>query len=176
MPSTTVARPSSTEYAPYYGRYVSQVPDEDFLDALERQGRETVALLEQIDEKQSQYRYAPDKWSIREVVGHLTDSERVFTYRALAFARGEAAPLPSFDEKEWAGVSSAGTRRLSDLVAEFQAVRAATLALFSSFSEEEWARSGVASSNPVTVRALAYIAAGHERHHLNVLREKYLSS
>jgi hypothetical protein len=172
----TVVRPKENEYAPYYGRYVATVPDGDFLGALERQGRETIAILEGIDEAKSQHRYEPGKWSIREVLGHLSDTERVFTYRALAFARGETAQLPSFDENAWAGTSSAGSRRFADLVAEFQAVRAATLALFRSFTDEEWARSGIASGNPVTVRALAYITAGHERHHLRILRERYLSS
>lgn len=176
MAVTTVARPKTGEYAPYYARYISTVPDGDFLEALERQGRETVGVLQAIDETKSQFSYAPGKWSIREVVGHLTDAERVFTYRALSFARGATSPLPSFDENDWAKISPAGKRLLSDLVGEFKAVRAATLALFRSFSEEEFARSGVASGNQVTVRALAYITAGHERHHLNVLREKYLSA
>lgn len=176
MPAMTIARPKDTEYAPYYGRYVATVPDDDFLEALERQGRETIAVLQEIDEAKSQHRYEPGKWSIREVVGHVCDAERVFTYRALAFARGETAQLPSFDENAWAGTSSAGTRRFADLVAEFKAVRAATLALFRSFTDEEWTRTGIASGNPCTVRALAYITAGHERHHLRILREKYLSS
>ncbi len=174
--ATTIARPKDSEYAPYYGRYIGTVPDDDFLDALERQGRETVDLLEKIGEGESTYRYAPGKWNIREVVGHVTDTERVFTYRALAFARGETAHLPSFDEQKWAGASSAGTRPLKELIAEFKAVRAATLSLFQSFSEEELVRSGMASDNPVSVRALAFITAGHERHHVNVLREKYLSA
>jgi uncharacterized damage-inducible protein DinB len=176
MTHISIARPTSGEYAPYYARYVGTVPDGDLLEVLERQGRETVALLQSIDETKSQFRYAPGKWSIREVVGHLTDAERVFTYRALSFARGSTSPLPSFDEKEWANMSTAASRSLSDLIEEFRAVRAATLALFRSFSNDEFARSGIASDNPVTVRALAYITAGHERHHQGVLRDKYLSA
>jgi hypothetical protein len=173
MATVTIARPASTEYAQFYGGYVSQVPDGDLLEHLERQGRETVALLRGISEQQSQHRYAPGKWTIREVVGHMSDTERVFTYRALSFARGEGASLPSFDENAWAETSNAGTRSLTDLIDELAAVRAATVALFRGFTDEEFARAGVASNNPITVRAIAYIVAGHERHHIKILRERY---
>jgi hypothetical protein len=175
MPKT-IARPASSEYAPFYGGYVGAVPDGDFLPLLERQGSETVALLRAVSEKTSQHRYAPGKWSIREVVGHLTDAERVFTYRALSFARGDATPLPSFDENTWAATSNADRRPLADLIGDFEAVRAATLALLRGFDEEQFARAGIASGHQVTVRALAYIVAGHERHHVRILRERYLSS
>jgi hypothetical protein len=174
--ASTIVRPATTEYAPYYGRYVGAVPDGDFLALLESQGRETVSLLRGISEKKSLHRYAPDKWSIREVVGHVNDAERVFTYRALSFARGDPAPLPSFEENVWAKTSNAEARSLSDLIEDFAAVRAATLALFRGFSEEQFARSGIASGNQVTVRAIAYIVAGHERHHVKILRERYLTT
>ncbi|MEX2178279.1 MAG: DinB family protein [Gemmatimonadaceae bacterium] len=173
MASMVVARPSQSEYAPFYGGYVAAVPDGDFLALLERQGRETMAALGTVTEERAGFRYAPGKWSIREVMGHLTDAERVFTYRALHFARGAGTPLPSFDENAWAEVAGAERRTLSEHLAEFAAVRAATIALFHGFSEVEFGRSGTASGNPVSVRALAYITAGHERHHLTVLREKY---
>jgi hypothetical protein len=173
MANATIARPGATEYAPYYGAYISQVPDGNLLSQLEQQGRETAALLRGIDEKKSQHRYAPGKWTIREVVGHLVDAERVFTYRAVTFARGDPTKLPSFDENVWAKTSNAARRSMADLIAEFEAVRAATIALFRGFSDEEFARSGTASNNPVSVRALAYIVAGHERHHVKVLHDRY---
>ena len=175
MTTTTVARPASTEYAPFYAGYVAGVPDGDLLTLLERQAEETAGLVGGISEQQSQHRYAPGKWTIRQVLGHIVDGERVFTYRALTFARGDAGPLPSFDENAWAAGSNAGQRTMQDLLAEYRAVRASTVALFRSFGDAEFARSGVASQNPITVRALAYIVAGHERHHLKILRERYLT-
>jgi hypothetical protein len=175
MPPITVPRPDVSEYAPFYAGYVAGVPDGDLIALLEQQGRETVALLGAISEEKSDHRYAPGKWTIREVLGHIIDGERVFSYRALTFARGDAGPLPSFDENAWAAASNAGRRTMQDLLTEYRAVRAATVALFRSFGEAEFARSGIASKNPVTVRALAYIVAGHERHHVRILRERYLS-
>lgn len=175
MAAITVRRPSTTEYAPFYAGYVAGVPDGDLIEHLERQAEKTVALLGAISEEKSQHRYAPGKWTIREVLGHVIDGERVFTYRALTFARGDTGPLPSFDENAWAATSNAGRRDMKELLVEYRAVRAATVALFRSFGEDDFARSGTASKNPVTVRALAYIVAGHELHHLKILRERYLS-
>jgi hypothetical protein len=173
MPSVTVQRPKVGEYKPYYDTYISLVPDGDLLAQLERQARETVTLLRGVSEDQSQYRYAPGKWSIREVVGHLSDSERVFAYRALTFAREDPTALPSFDENTWAAKSNAGSRSLKDLAAEFVTVRQSTLALFRSFTNEHFARSGVASDHAISVRALAYIITGHERHHVKILHDRY---
>lgn len=174
--ATMIARPASNEYAPYYGGYIGAVPDGDLLALLETQGRDTVALLRAVSEQKSQHRYAPGKWTIREVLGHVNDAERVFTYRALSFARGDETPLPSFDEGPWAAASNADSRGMAELIEDFEAVRAATLTLFRGFGEDQFARSGIASGNRVTVRALAYIVAGHERHHVRILRERYLSS
>lgn len=174
MTSFTIPRPASSEYAPYYSGYVGAVPDGDLLTLLERQGRETVKLLRGVNEKKSQYRYAPGKWTIREVAGHVSDAERVFTYRALRFARGDATPLASFDENAWGAATNADMRPLADHIEELAAIRAATLALFRGLSEEQFARSGIASGHQITVRALAYITAGHERHHVKILRERYL--
>lgn len=171
--TTGIERPGQGEYNPYYQRYLTDVPDGDLLELLQLQGAEMVSLLRSISEDKSTYRYEPGKWSVREVVGHVVDTERVFTYRALAFARGEKAPLPSFDENQWAGVSNAAHRRLADLTDECIAVRAATLALFRGLAPADFARAGVASDSTVTVRALAWITAGHERHHLRLLRERY---
>ena len=166
-------RPAPTEYAKFYHGYVSAVPEGDLLEILREQGDDTARLLRAISEEKSRFRYAPGKWSIREVAGHMADAERVFTYRALTFSRGDPGPLPSFEENAWAAASSADRRPLADHVAELTAIRAATLALFRGFTPTELARVGTASGNPVTVRALAYITAGHERHHIKVLRERY---
>ena len=135
MVSTTIGRPAAGEYAPYHGGYVGEVPEGDVLALLERQGKETIALLQGVGEAKSGHRYAPGKWSIREVVGHIIDAERVFTYRALTFARGDPNALPGFDENGWATVSNADARTLASLIDELSAVRAATLALFRSFGD-----------------------------------------
>jgi hypothetical protein len=170
----TVPRPVEGDCAPYYFTYISEIAaDEDVLAVLAGLDRSTAALLAPLTEAQAGHRYAPGKWTVREVVGHVADSERVFAYRALSIARGDAAPLPGFEENEWAAVSNADRRPLVDLLAELRAVRAASLALFQGFGAAEWERSGTASGKPVTVRALPYIIAGHERHHLAVLRERY---
>ena len=166
-------RPGASEAAPYYFRYIDLVPSGDVLSVLEGQTSETVALLERISEERSRHRYAPDKWSIRQVLSHVNDAERVFASRALWFARGFESPLPSFDQETSAAAAGADERTWASHVDEFQAVRAATLALFRSLPPEAWARRGVASGTPVTVKALAYIVAGHVFHHAAVLRERY---
>ncbi|OLB16145.1 MAG: hypothetical protein AUH07_01690 [Gemmatimonadetes bacterium 13_2_20CM_70_9] len=168
-------RPDATEYAPYYGTYVGKVPDGDLLELLERQRRETQNLLAGLSDTQALHRYAPGKWSIKEVVGHLMDSERVFCYRALRFARADEKPLQGFDEKAWVPAGSFDARPLADLAAELEAVRRATIALFGGFDAAALARKGTANNNEVTVRALAWIVAGHERHHVAILRERYLA-
>ena len=170
-----VARPAAGEYAPFYAGYISAVPEGDLLQLLASQRDDTVRLLGTVDDTKAKHRYAEGKWSIAEVLSHVTDAERVFTYRALTFARADPTPLPSFDENAWAATSNAGRRPMGRLLAEYQAVREATIQLFGSFSDEEFARAGVASKNSVSVRALAYIVVGHERHHLRILRERYLT-
>jgi hypothetical protein len=166
-------RPAPDEFAAYYANYISQVGDGDIRDILEQQVGTTLTLLHSITEKQSEYRYAEDKWSIREVLSHLTDAERVFTFRAFWFARGFGSALPGFDQD--VGVANAGAngRSWASHVAEFEGVRAATIGLFRNLPEEMWIRRGIASDNPFSVRALAYIAAGHVNHHLRLLRERY---
>ena len=174
MPTLTIPRPAADEYSPYHSVYVNAVPEGNVLDLLERQARETIALLGSIGEEKSKHRYAEGKWSIRGVVGHVTDAERVFTYRALTFARGDRNALPGFEENEWADTSNADRRTLAQLLDEFAAVRAATVALFRGFGEAELARQGTASGQRVTPRGLLYVVAGHERHHVRILRERYL--
>jgi uncharacterized damage-inducible protein DinB len=167
-------RPEPQEAAPYYSRYIDRIQSEDVVGTLAAQLPETLALLEGIAEEQSRHRYAPDKWSIRQVLNHVTDTERVFVFRAFWFARGFDGPLSSFDQEVSAGAAQADEVSWSRHVEEFQAVRLATLTFFRNLPAEGWTRSGVASDNPVTVRALAYITAGHLAHHAAILRERYL--
>ena len=169
-----MSRPEAAEYAPYFGRYIDQVPDGAILDVLASGLRETVALLRSIPEERGDHRYAPDKWSVKEVVGHVIDAERVFAYRALRFARNDATPLPGFEQDDYIPAGRFGARTLRDLADELEAVRQSTLHLFRHLDEPALLRHGVASENPVSVRALAYIIAGHEAHHRKVLREGYL--
>jgi hypothetical protein len=169
-----IAPPDASEYAPYYGRYITLVGGHDVVAALEDQPRETLALLSTLSEEQGDFRYAPDKWSIKEMLGHLIDAERVFSYRALRFARNDGTPLASFEQDDYVRAGGFDDRPLGDLIEEFVCVRRATVWLFRPLSAEAWMRRGVASGNPVSVRALAYVIAGHELHHRRVLREKYL--
>jgi hypothetical protein len=167
-------RPAADEFAPYYGTYINKVGDGDIVASLKSQIGTTLSFLRAIPESRSGHRYAPDKWSIRQVVGHLSDAERVFAYRALRFARGDETPLPGFDENEFMKRSRLDDRPYASLVDEFAAVRAASIALLDGLFPEEWARHGSASGKDVSVRALAWIMAGHELHHVGVLKERYL--
>jgi len=168
-----ISPPDSSEYAAYYGRYISLVEGSDVVASLEEQPGETLLLLSGLTEEQGDYRYAPGKWSIKEMLGHIIDAERVFCYRALRFARNDRTPLASFEQDEYVRSGNFGDCRLSDLIEEFIAVRRATVWLFRHLSADAWMRIGIASDNPVSVRALAYIVAGHELHHRRILQEKY---
>jgi uncharacterized protein (TIGR03083 family) len=168
--------PDRTEAAEYYFTYIDQVPEGDICALLDAQGQETLDLLSGISEDQSLYRYAPDKWTIRDVVNHLSDTERLFVFRAFWFARGFASALPSFDQHTAVAAAAANDRSWRSLVEEFRAVRAATVAFFRSLPADAWARRGTASDNPFTVRALAFLAVGHVIHHTRILRERYLPS
>jgi hypothetical protein len=170
---TNVGHPEPTEYAPFYAGYIGLVTEDDVVAALEAQGRETAALLARVGEEKAAYRYEPGKWSVKEVVGHFTDAERIFAYRALAIARGDKTSLPSFDEKDYVRNGDFDRRSLRSLAEEYAAARQSTMAMFRAFSDEVWRRSGKANNVDVSVRALAHIALGHERHHLQVLRERY---
>ena len=174
MPGHSPARPSSAEYNAYYQPYVSEAPGNDVLAALAAQRNATAALLAGISEAKAGYRYAPGKWSVKEVIGHLADSERVFSYRALRVARADITPLPGFDENAWMPEAGFDRRTLADIAAEFRAVRDSTLALFHGFDADAWPRIGTASGHPISARALAWIISGHEAHHLRVLAERYL--
>ena len=165
--------PERTEAAPYYFTYIDLIPDIDIVGALEKQVDETSAFLSGISEEQSLHRYAPDKWSVKEVLGHVADTERIFAYRALRIARGDQTPLSGFEQDDYVRGARFGARPLADVVEEYADVRQASLALFGSLDDGAWLRRGVANGNPVTVLALAYLMAGHELHHRKILEERY---
>jgi uncharacterized damage-inducible protein DinB len=169
-----ISRPGTDEYAPYYGTYVNAVSGSDALPPLFAQRASTGAFLAGIPESRAGYRYAEGKWSLREVIGHLSDSERIFAYRLLRFARGDETPLASFDENAYVPAAGFERRSLADVAREFAAVREATLALVNSLDEGMLARRGTASGKLMSVRALVWVIAGHELHHLRVIRERYL--
>ena len=176
-PSTfTVARPQAGEYAPYYERYISLVQGDDILNTLDQQRRETMLLLSCRDEEDGNFRYAPDKWSAKEVLGHVCDTERIFAYRALRIARADATPLEGFEQDDYVRNGGFAERPIGDLVEEFIAVRRATISLLRNLDEAAWVRRGLANKNEVSVRALAYIIAGHELHHRRILEEKYFAA
>ena len=170
-----MARPTATETAPVYYRYIDLVPDEDVVAALENQLTEIYSFLNSISEDKSLDSYAPDKWTIRQVVNHVNDGERVFLYRALWFARRFPDPLPSFDQDIGVAGADANNVAWKDLVEEFRDIRVATISFFKNLTEDAWLRTGIASDNPFTVRSLAYIIAGHAAHHQGVIRERYLN-
>ena len=169
-----MGRPAASEHDEYFGRYIGLVAEGDILEILEGERAKTQKLLSGLSEEQSTYRYAEGKWSIREVIGHLIDSERMFQYRALCFARRDPAHLPSFEENDYAKESNAHQRPLAELTEEYDLVRRSSISLFKGFDEEMTTRSGVASVFEFSVRSLAYILAGHEVHHRGVVVERYL--
>ena len=169
------SRPASTEHAPYYERYTSLVPEGDIVSILTRQMEETLQLLRGIDETRAGYRYAPDKWSIKQLLGHLIDGERIFGYRALRFARNDQTPLSGFEQDDFVRGGNFDDRNFADLVAEFESVRQSTIHLFQPLSDEAWLRRGTANDDEVSVRALAFIMAGHVMHHVQILKSRYLN-
>jgi len=170
------SRPSPTEYAPYFSRYINLVREADFVAVLEGQPAELRALLGKLSPQQAGFRYAPGKWSIREVVGHVIDAERVFGYRALCIARGESVSLPSFDENDYAAASGHDACSLSELLEEFVHVRRGHIALFEHLTPTAWERTGTVNQNAISVRGLAYIMTGHAQHHAEILKERYAAA
>jgi uncharacterized damage-inducible protein DinB len=175
VPSHLTGPPNPDEHNPYYGKYLSLVPEPDFPTAMEVQTSAGLRFLRSIPPEKAGYRYAPDKWSVREVVGHVVDTERIFGFRALAFARGERAEIPGMDQDEYVRQANFDELTLPDLIAQFEAVRRASATFYGSLSAEAWLRRGTANGNMISVRALAYIVIGHERHHWGVLRASYLA-
>jgi len=168
-------KPRSNEYPSYYNRYINLIKSEDILEVLENQNQNMHELLSRIGEEAAGYRYAPDKWSVKEVIGHIIDVERIFVYRALRFARNDKTPLPEFEESDYVKHANFDSRALIDLADEFRIVRESTLSMFYSFENEIYNREGTASGFKFTVRAIPFIIAGHETHHRQVIREKYMS-
>jgi uncharacterized damage-inducible protein DinB len=168
------ARPGEGEFNPYYGRYIDRVPEGDVVETLERQIAGTTELLRSLPAEKHDHRYAPGKWSIKEVIGHLCDGERVFSYRALRFARGDETPLPGFDENLYAENANSAARTLEDLTSELEHLRLSTVRFFGGLDETAFTRRGTANNDAISVRALAFIMAGHETHHLDLIRTRYL--
>jgi hypothetical protein len=167
-------RPADTEYGEYYRRYVQLVPEGNIVAILATQLEDTLALVRNMTDEQARSSYAPGKWSIKSALGHCADTERVLAYRALRIARGDVTPLPGFEQNAFAENAGYDDRPLPSVIAEFAAVRGATVALLAGLPPAAWGREGMASDMPVTVRALAWMIAGHELHHRGILAERYL--
>ena len=167
-----MTKPTSADHSEFHARYVKLVPETDLLSAMQAQAAVTQAAFLAFADR-PHHRYAPGKWTVRQVLGHMSDTERIFGYRSLSIARGDAAPLPGVEQDEWMANTDFDACTLEDLLAGFQAVRTSNLYLLDSFTPIAWERRGVASGHTVTVRALAYMLLGHERAHLEVLRERY---
>lgn len=168
--------PTAYEYADYYAAYVRLVPQGDILQILNEQMKETVTKLSSLSETQSEYRYAPGKWSVKEVIGHITDTERIMSYRLLSIARGETVSLPGYDENEYVKAANFDKQSFKDLLDHFACVRQSTIHLIKSLGEEALLRKGTANNSEVTARALITIIAGHELHHRNIINERYLQA
>ena len=173
MSPASRARPEAGEFLPYYATYIALVPDGDIVEALRSTGEKVRVALAAIPEEKGGYAYADGKWTIRTLIGHVIDAERIFTYRALRLARADATPLPGFEENDFAKTAGSDSRTVADLAAEMTALRDCTVRLFASLPEDAWTRTGTVNNGHISVRAIAYITAGHAEHHLRVLREKY---
>ena len=172
--SDASAKPASNEHAEYYSRYIDLVPSGDIIGTLRSQMTDTLNLLAGLTDEQSLYRYGEGKWSIKEVVGHIIDCERIFAYRALRIARNDQTPLSGFEQDDYVTNGGFDGRRLGDLAKEYEHVREATIDLFEGFGQEAWSRRGKANEVEVSVRAIAWIIGGHELHHKGVIKSKYL--
>ena len=175
MSQLKIGRPEATEYTGYSPGYVSAVTGDDIISILQQQLDGMVTLLRGLSAEQGNYRYEAGKWSIKELLGHVIDTERVFAYRALSFARNDRAALPGFDQDPWAKHANHANVAMRDLVDEFESVRRSTIHLFRNLDSEAWMRQGLANNKPATVRAQAYVIAGHTQHHLEILKSRYIS-
>jgi DinB superfamily len=170
------APPDASEFAPYAAQYVSLVEGTDILSTLEHQAEEVKGTLSGVSDDKALYRPSPDKWSIKEILGHMTDTERIFAYRALRIARNDKTPLEGFEQDDYVRAARFDDRALPDLTDEFIVTRKATLSLMRTFAPEAWVRRGVANGAGVSVRALAYMTAGHVAHHLNIVKNRYIGA
>lgn len=169
-------RPAEGEFLPYYGRYIDLVANGDIVDSLQKQLPEMLSLINSIPEESGDKRYAPGKWSIRDVIGHVIDGERIFVYRALRFSRSDLTPVPGFEENDYAANGPYSRVSLADLADEFEHVRRATIHFFANLDDQALSRRGTANGAEISVRALAFVIAGHELHHRGVIRDRYLNS
>lgn len=169
-----IGRPSESEYPPFHAGYVSLVPEEEILTVLTDQLRDTISFLQEIPESRAAFRYAPEKWSVAELVGHVLDTERVFGFRAFTFARGDKSLLPSFEQDPYVRNARVDCVSLSTLAREFGHIRRSHLLLFERLEPSDWHRTGTASGKMMSVRALAFVMAGHLRHHVAILKSRYL--
>ncbi|MFZ0732259.1 MAG: DinB family protein [Candidatus Sulfotelmatobacter sp.] len=173
--ASNIGRPEPGEYAPYYERYISLVQGNDILTTLDSQRRQMLLLLSGRDDADGDFRYAPDKWSAKEVLGHVCDTERIFAYRALRIARGDRTPIEGFEQDDYVRNGPFAARPIAEIIEDYIAVRRATLTLLRNLDDQAWQRRGTANKNEVSVRAIAYTTAGHELHHRRILEEKYFT-
>jgi hypothetical protein len=171
----TISRPEPSEFAPYYERYISLVPGDDILGALDSQRRQMLLLLCDKEDSDGDFRYAPDKWSAKEVLGHVCDTERIFAYRAFRISRGDRTPIEGFEQDDYVRYGPFANGPLAEVIEDYIAVRRATITLLRNLDEVAWTRRGIANKNEVSVRAIAYTLAGHELHHRRILEEKYFA-
>jgi hypothetical protein len=171
--SKATSKPDSTEYAPYFDRYIGKVPSGDIIDLLRQQLDSVAALIKGLDETRGNFRYAPGKWTIKELLGHVIDTERVFAYRALVFARNDSSELPGFEQEPWAEHANYAALSIDDIAAQFESVRRSTILLFQHLDDKAWDRKGVADGKNMTTRAAAFVIAGHTQHHLDILASRY---
>jgi hypothetical protein len=169
-------RPEPNEYEPHYEKYIGRVPDGDIISILNAQMENTLSFLRTISEEKASYSYAPGKWTVKQVLGHIMDTERVFAYRALCIGRNDKSWLPGFEQDDYVENANFDRRTLQSLIEEMAAIRHATVELFKHFTDEEWRRRGIANQKEISARALAYNIAGHELHHLEILRSRYLAA
>lgn len=173
---TVIQRPSDSEFLAYFNNYIRYVPEQvDVLKWMEENAQHTVEFLSELSDEQLAFRYAPGKWTIKDILQHIIDTERIFSYRALCIARGENQSLPGYEEDQYASAANTAPRFIDDMLNEFQTLRYSIISLFTSMSEEALCRTGIVNGHPLSARACAYILAGHEVHHMRVIREKYLS-
>lgn len=175
MSSYATTRPQPDEHTPYHTMYLSKIPEGDILELLIKHGEEIHQQLSQVSEAQSAFRYAEDKWSLKQVLGHLIDTERIFQYRLLRVARNDQTPIEGFEQDDYVAGGEFDARSWADLLAEYTTVRAATVSLIRGLPADAWLRRGTANDNPVSVRALACLIAGHELHHMSIVKERYLT-
>jgi len=174
--ATSIHRPEPTEYDPYYDLYISLVKTDDMVGTLQKQAQQTRDLLSKVSAEKAEFRYAPGKWSVKEVLGHMNDTERIMSYRVLRIARGDQTPIEGYEQDDYVTGGKFGRRTMDDLLQEFQTIRNATIQLIRHLDEESAARRGTANNKQISARAVIYVIAGHELHHRRILEEKYLKS